>query len=440
MIGMNGESVFLIVLVFLIIFIILLATRKSSKKYIQRAHELEQQGRHLDALDLFARDSLEQAANMVLRTPEASQILVLRRLEKKYTPLQLEKTFIRLARTNMNRNDPHAAAAAFALAGKPFAAAKVYIDHGGLEFIPAAIQILDRNVTAIHNRDQAIRNLARHAYNNQKFAEAAELLRTIGAVEEANTVLIAAATEMQKRGLVEEAEYYLTSVGRPIIALNHYLREVQDNLQQGSVEKMRRSLTIAKDIVERLPSDEKQLIKEDLTPLVKKITEYDRLLKILDSARDILRKKNINQAIALYDELLESLGDEAPTPILAEAALANEERNPQYASKLFREAAQRAKSPRAAESFNMRAKKLEVMAKKRIPHVERPKEEFLQAEVEEFCSVCRMKISDPTSLVRCPECGTPAHYSHLAEWLKIRRHCPICKKKIKVTRPKKVAF
>ena len=437
---MNGESVFLIVLVFLIIFIILLATRKSSKKYIQRAHELEQQGRHLDALDLYARDSLEQAANMVLRTPEASQILVLRRLEKKYTPLQLEKTFIRLARTNMSRNDPHAAASAFALAGKPFAAAKVYVDLGGLEFIPAAIQILDRNVTVINNRDQAIRNLARHAYNNQKYAEAAELLRTIGADEEANTVLIAAATEMQKQGLVEEAEHYLTSVGQPIIAIKHYLREVQDNLQQGSVEKMRRSLTIAKDIVERLPSDEKQLIKEDLAPLVKKITEYDRLLKILDSARDILRKKNINQAIALYDELLESLGEEAPTPILAEAALANEERNPQYASKLFQQASQRAKSPRAVESFNIRAKKLEIMAKRRIPHVERPTEEILQAEVEEFCSVCRMKISDPTSLVRCPECGTPAHYSHLAEWLKIRRHCPICKKKIKVTRPKKVTF
>ena len=440
MIDMNGESVFLIVLVFLIIFIILLATRKSSKKYIKRAHELEQQGRHIDALDLYARDSLEQAANMVLRTPEASQILVLRRLEKKYTPLQLEKAFIRLARTNMSRNDPHAAASAFALAGKPFAAAKVYVDLGGLEFIPAAIQILDRNVTVINNRDQAIRNLARHAYNNQKYAEAAELLRTIGADEEANTVLIAAATEMQKQGLVEEAEHYLTSVGQPIIAIKHYLREVQDNLQQGSVEKMRRSLTIAKDIVERLPSDEKQLIKEDLAPLVKKITEYDRLLKILDSARDILRKKNINQAIALYDELLESLGEEAPTPILAEAALANEERNPQYASKLFQQASQRAKSPRAAESFNIRAKKLEIMAKRRIPHVERPKEEILQAEVEEFCSVCRMKISDPTSLVRCPECGTPAHYSHLAEWLKIRRNCPICKKKIKVTRPKKVTF
>ncbi|MHA2243494.1 MAG: hypothetical protein ACXADY_00860 [Candidatus Hodarchaeales archaeon] len=438
---MNGESAFLIVLVFLIIFIILLTKRKSSKKYVQRAHELEQQGRHIDALDLYARDSLEQAANMVLRTPEASQILVLRRLEKKYSPVQLKKTFIRLARTNMSRNDPHAAAAAFALAGKPFAAAKVYIDLGsGVEFIPAAIQIIDRNISLIHDRNQAIRNLAKHAYNNQKYAEAAELLRTIGASNEANAVLIAAASDMQKQGQLKEAERYLTSVGQPVVAINYYLREVGENLSLGNIEKMRRSLAISKDIEENISIEEKTRLKKDLDPLLKKMNEYDRLLKILDSARDILRKKNINQAIALYDELLESLGEEAPTPILAEAALANEERNPQYASKLFQQASQRAKSPRAAESFNIRAKELELMAKGRISHVERPKKEILQAEVEEFCSVCRMKISDPTSLVRCPECGTPAHYSHLAEWLKIRRHCPICKKKIKVTRPKKVAF
>ena len=138
---------------------------------------------------------------MVLRTPEALQVLVLRKLERKYSLRQIEKIFIQLARTNISRNDPHAAAAAFVLARKPFAAAKVYIDFGGLEFIPAAIQILDRNQSLIHDRDQAIRNLARHAYNKQKYMEAAELLNTIGAEEEANTVLIAAATEMRKQGL-----------------------------------------------------------------------------------------------------------------------------------------------------------------------------------------------------------------------------------------------
>ncbi|UCG03543.1 MAG: hypothetical protein JSW11_06025 [Candidatus Heimdallarchaeota archaeon] len=436
---MNGESLFLIIIVLIVIIIIIITTRKGSAKHVQRAYELEQQGKYIDALDYFARDSLEQAANLVLRTPEASQVLVLRRLEKKYSPKQIEKIFLQLARTNMESNDPHAAASAFVLARKPFAAAKVYIDSGTLEDIPAAIQIVDRNISLIHNRDQAIRNLARHAYNIQKYVKAAELLRTIGADEEANAVLIAAATEMKKQGRIDEAEHFLTTIRRPTIAIEHYLQEVKNNLKQGNIEKMRRALSVAKDIVEKLPSEEKDSIKDDFNSLINTITEYDRLLKILDSARDILRKKNTNQAIALYDELLESLGEEAPTPILAEAALANEEKDPQYASKLFHRAALQAQSPRAAESFKLRAKKLEIITEGHFPQAERTVVDF-DTEVEEFCSVCRMRISEPSNLVRCPDCGSPAHYSHLAEWLKIRGHCPICKKRIKIQRPKNVTF
>ena len=113
---MNGEGLLIIIAALIIIVIIIISTRKSSEKHIQKGYELEQQGRHLDALDHFARNSLEQAANLVLRTPEASQILVLRRLEKRYTLKQIEKVFLRIARTSIGRNDPHTAASAFVLA------------------------------------------------------------------------------------------------------------------------------------------------------------------------------------------------------------------------------------------------------------------------------------------------------------------------------------
>ena len=68
---MNGDSIILIALFFIIIFLIFLATRKSSDKNVRRARELEQQGKFLDAFDYYARISLEQTANMVSRTPEA---------------------------------------------------------------------------------------------------------------------------------------------------------------------------------------------------------------------------------------------------------------------------------------------------------------------------------------------------------------------------------
>ncbi|MFW9904060.1 MAG: hypothetical protein ACFFFH_06980 [Candidatus Thorarchaeota archaeon] len=436
---MNGEGLLIIIAAFFIIVIIIISTRKSSKKHIQKGYELEQQGRHLDAFDYFARNSLEQAANLVLRTPEASQILVLRRLEKRYPLKQIEKVFLRIARASIERNDPHTAASAFVLAKKPFAAAKVFIDSGSVEDIPAAIQIIDRNISLIHNRDQAIRNLARHAYNSQKYMEAAELLRTIEADEEANAVIIAATTEMKKQGRVQEAEQFLATIRKPVVAIEQYLLEVKNHLKLGNIEKMRRSLAIAKDINEKLPLEEKNTLKGDLDSLEAAMTEYDRLLKILDSARDILRKKNTNQAIALYDELLESLGEETPTPILAEAALANEENDPQYAAKLFHRAALQAQSPRAAESFRLRAKKLEIIIEGQLSSKEKPLIDF-GTEVEEFCSVCRMQITEPSTLIRCPDCGSPAHYTHLAEWLKIRGHCPICKKKIKIQRPKGVTF
>lgn len=431
---MNGDITFLLVLFIIVVLFIVINARRSSNKYLRKAKDLEEEGKYLDALSLYSRHSLEEAARLVLRTPEASQILALRVLEKKFHKQKIEKTFIQLARSNLMRNEHHSAANAFVLAKKPFAAAKVFIDVGGLEYVPTAIQILDKNISLIHDRNQAIRNLAKHAYNNQKFMESAELLRTIGADEEANTVLIAAATEMRQKGLDQAAEEYLTSAGRPGVALQHYLKEIDILLKRGEIEKLRRVLAIARNIIEGLPAKEKEAITKELRPQLIEMDEWGRQLKILDSARDILRKKNTHQAIALYDELLESLGKKTPALILAEAALANETENPQYASKLYFQAAKQVESPRAAESFKIRANRLMVRANDQISPTIGSTVEIIE-DVEEFCSVCRMKITLSSNLVRCPECGSPAHYSHLAEWLKIRGVCPICKKRVKVVRP-----
>ncbi|MFW9778762.1 MAG: hypothetical protein ACFFE8_07905 [Candidatus Heimdallarchaeota archaeon] len=430
--GMDNPSL-LIVFGSVIVIIIWLTTRKNKSKYIQQAQNLEERGQYMDALDLLARHSLEESAKLVLRSPEGSQVLALRRLESRFPSQKLERAFLRLARSNFAQRDPHAAAKAFVLAKKPFAAAKVFTDSG-IDYVPAAIQVIDQNLSLIHDRDQAIRNLAKHAYNNQKFMEAAELLRTIGAEEEANAVLIAAATEMKQKGLDDVARQYVTSAGQSGVALQYYLNNVTNHLEKGEIEQMRRSLAIVKNISDNLPDQEKKIIPEQFTKHLKTIKEYERILKILDSARDILRKKETNQAIALYDELLDSLGTDTPTPILAEAGLANEETNPTYAAKLYRRAADRARSlaPQAAESFLRRAN---ILVGSQVGTSNGVDTDFME-EVEEFCTVCRMPISENRSLVRCPECGSPAHYAHLAEWLKINAKCPICKNRIKITRPR----
>ncbi len=424
----------------IIIGVVIIFIRKiwgSKGKRVQNAINLEQQGRYLDALEIYSKISISQAADMVMRTPEASQILALRSMERKFPPRNIERAFLNLARIYGAKNDPHKSSKAFIFARKPFAAAKAYIDIGGTDFIPAAIQVIDQNSQFIHNRDQAIRNLARHAYSNQKFLEASELLRAMGAEEEANTVLIAAASELKKQGFDSLAKEYLSTTSHPKKALNRYIRDIQKSFTSGDIEQVRRSLSITNGLLSNLTEENEGETENENQKIREKIQEFDRRLKVLDSARDLLRKKNLNQSVALYEELVESFGDEVPGFVYAEAALANEEHNPTYSASLYRQAAELVRSKQAAKSFQVRAKNIEAVSSGGSTFLSAESVFPTDQRVEENCSVCRTKVTDITRLVRCPECGSPAHYSHLAEWLKIRGFCPICKKKIKIKNPKR---
>jgi hypothetical protein len=426
------------IIIFLVILgsgLILLRKIMGSKgNRLQKATRYEQQGRFLDAVMIYSRFSINKAAEMVLRTPEASQILVLRKLESIFKPRKIERAFLRLARIYGEKKDPQRASKSYLFARKPFAAAKAYIDHGGVDYIPAAIQVIDQNTRYIHDRDQSIRNLAKHAYHKQKFMEAAELLRTIGAEEEANAVLIAAASEMKKHGFDSLSKQYLGTTTHPEKAINRYLDEIKAHLMKGDIEKVRRSLSITKGLVKNLEKHPEQISEGKTPELQEKTLEFDRILKIIDSARDLLRKKNKNQSIALYEELIESLEDAVPGFVYAEAALANEEQNPNRAISLYRKASELIDSKQAARSFRLRAKNIEIASTIGSSAVSQTSSLTTEDDLEENCSVCRTKISDVTSLVRCPECGSPAHYPHLAEWLKIRGSCPVCRKKITIKR------
>jgi uncharacterized C2H2 Zn-finger protein len=55
-----------------------------------------------------------------------------------------------------------------------------------------------------------------------------------------------------------------------------------------------------------------------------------------------------------------------------------------------------------------------------------------------MCCVCRLPIRDGEQMVYCPNCGNAAHYRHLAEWVKIKGTCPICRNRISLRRLKPV--
>jgi len=49
------------------------------------------------------------------------------------------------------------------------------------------------------------------------------------------------------------------------------------------------------------------------------------------------------------------------------------------------------------------------------------------------CIVCNLIINPAKEeLIYCPHCNSPAHRSHLIEWIKIKGFCPKCKKDIKI--------
>ena len=42
------------------------------------------------------------------------------------------------------------------------------------------------------------------------------------------------------------------------------------------------------------------------------------------------------------------------------------------------------------------------------------------------CSICKLKIDKNEKIYRCPECRSPFHIEHLADWLNENSDCPVC--------------
>jgi hypothetical protein len=154
---------------------------------------------------------------------------------------------------------------------------------------------------------------------------------------------------------------------------------------------------------------------------------------MLDSARDLLRNNDIEHAQIVYAELIDSLRDMTPSSIYAEAALSYEGTEPQTAEEYYREAAQKAKTLEARQSFLQRAHQASQMVtttRRELTVATAPSTTPLP--VAEDCCVCRMRIKESDDFVRCEHCGSPAHRAHLGEWLKIRGTCPVCRQRTSI--------
>lgn len=406
----------LILVVIIVVIIILFAKRMRSSRLLNEAQQLEQAGKYLEAVDLYSRINLNVAVRMTIEAPRATQILVLRRLQSMFPKSSINSALERFAAKYAREHDYLRAATAFLLAGKSLDAAKTYVD-AGISYLPAAIRIADQDPKLSRRKEEFVNDLATYAFNNDRFTEAAELLRLAGANEEAQAVLVAAVSRLRQRGRSEEANMLAAASGKTSAAVKTYLRMTRENINAGNFPEAKRWLSSAQQVLagkktEQLPSE-----------LRNELQSHGQLLRMLDNARDFLRKDAHGKAQALYDELLELFGETLPGTIFAEAALANESSDAAEAARLYRIAAQKAPSREAKGKMLTKAKDLEAQARTGRPIA---RTMVAEAPPDEYCSVCHIAIETTDEYARCTQCGSPAHFAHLAEWLKIRGTCPIC--------------
>jgi hypothetical protein len=56
----------------------------------------------------------------------------------------------------------------------------------------------------------------------------------------------------------------------------------------------------------------------------------------------------------------------------------------------------------------------------------KPADRIGAPECGEECMVCNLELGEGDDVLWCPHCGSPAHKTHLLEWIRTRHNCPIC--------------
>ena len=115
----------------------------------------------------------------------------------------------------------------------------------------------------------------------------------------------------------------------------------------------------------------------------------------------------------------------------------------ELASEFFLDASRKAKTSQAAQRYKERADLLVESLHEDLPKA--PGEKIVVGKQmvvnpNERCCVCRRPIGTAGEVVQCNSCKSVAHYPHMAEWLKIKGVCPVCKQKLTMPETTKVAL
>ncbi|MFQ5977995.1 MAG: RING finger protein [Candidatus Heimdallarchaeota archaeon] len=65
-----------------------------------------------------------------------------------------------------------------------------------------------------------------------------------------------------------------------------------------------------------------------------------------------------------------------------------------------------------------------------VEHSERLNFRVRTRQIENMCAICRSPVLQDPDCISCPACDSPFHYSHFAEWVKVKGFCPVCRTEI----------
>ena len=424
----------------------------------------------------------EKAGETIVKSPQGTQILLLRKLQSYLPQSKIKSIFMKLGEYYSSQHESNLAASAFQLADMPWRAAQSYIIS---KDVNAAIDLINTTPVFSQDRIKATRNLAKFAYDHNYPVESAQLLQSIGAEDEAVAVLIAAGrsssilsrsntparttipvqsqptvvnsnssstkskttstpnnsvqTKGPKSSISDRSDVKPSS---PYAVIQKELQASQEKLKNGKISEAEEILLRFTNLIEKLPADESQESLE----LKNEFTKTNESIKRLNDARYSFKNRKIEQAQIIYSELLESAGDLFPAEIFAEAGLAYEYEpaDKELASEFFVEASRKAKTDQAARKYKERADLLIESLHDDLPNAPTGEKvvvgKKLTVDPNEKCCVCRRPVGTSGEVVQCNSCKSVAHYPHMAEWLKIKGVCPVCKQKLSMPETTKVAL
>ncbi|TFF84996.1 hypothetical protein EU523_00705 [Candidatus Heimdallarchaeota archaeon] len=399
-----------------IIIIIIKRNKKGSKKRTTKSSIKTYLDYHdyLSAGRLYLeRGERKEAADLYFRIPPEKkppyERMVIQILGEKGARLFWIHAGRRYADNNLGQ-----AKTAFLLGQAYFDAIKLLIDKG---MNAEAIAIV--NQIPVSYQEGAVRRLSQYAFNRGKYQIAADLLRAIGLVDEADAVSAVAAHEYGSIERPEIAADFYDSAGRQDLAGRAQEEEGDKALAESRIATAKKAYQKAVQAY-----DDANQPKEAL-----RVEQLLEQFYLLDEFREFAVNGEPEKAEALIDDIRETFPVITLSALYAEIGSVLEQNNyPHLAITYFDKAADSTNNPVKRQSYVNALRRLgsEISKQPSIGQYLAPHN------LEEPCIVCRKPIKKGQEIAHCPHCKKPAHYSHLIEWIKVQGSCPNCYHKLRV--------